>query len=145
MCSSDLLIAHHSVVFRPESKQAWISTHPWQLGTFVCYNLDSAFSRSQHLQDEKEIYDKALNIPPDTFLNSPEYFNFLAFRIIKKYVQFAAKNTSYQASEAQILSLIHTNPDYYYSYALAGEYYLAHGDKREAKKYFTVALLKEPS
>ncbi|CAN5604566.1 acyl-CoA--6-aminopenicillanic acid acyl-transferase [soil metagenome] len=139
------LIAHHSVIFKPERKTAWISTNPWQLGEFVCYNLDSAFSRAQHLLESSEIYDKTMNIPADTFLNSREYYDFLEFRIIKKYVQFAAKNKSHEASEAQILSLVHTNPSYYYSYALAGEYYFAHDNKREAKKYFIIALLKEPS
>lgn len=143
--SINQLIAHHSVVFKPEQKLAWISTNPWQLGAFVCYDLDSAFARSKHKHGENEIYDKSGNIPADTFLTSKRYYDFLAFRIIKKYIQFAAKNVDYQASESQILSLIHTNPDYYYAYALAGEYYLAHDNKREAKKYFTIALMKEPS
>ncbi len=139
------LIAHHSVIFKPEERLAWISTNPWQLGEFVNYNIDSAFSRWKHIESGIEIYDKSLNIPADPFLKSPAYYDFLAFRIIKKYIQFAAKNKSHTASESQILSLIHTNPDYYYSYALAGEYYLAHGNKQEAKKYFTIALMKEPS
>ncbi len=138
------LIAHHSVIFKPEQKLAWISTNPWQLGEFVCYNIDSAFSKTSS-HGEEALYDQSLNIPADTFLHSKEYYDFLAFRIIKNYVQLAVKNKTYTASEAQILSLVHTNPNYYYSYALAGEYYLAHENKREAKKYFTVALLKEPS
>jgi hypothetical protein len=138
------LIAHHSVIFKPEKKTAWISTQPWQLGTFVCYHLDSAFAKAS-APDFPHLYDESLNIPADSFLYSREYYDFLAFRIIKKYVQLAAKNTVYKASDEQLLSLVHTNPNYYYAYALAGEYYLAHGNKDEAKKYLTVALMKEPS
>jgi len=139
------LIAHHSVVFKPGIKTAWISTQPWQLGEFVCYHLDSVFEKAKNPVIGNEFSDQSMNIPADTFLYSREYYDFLAFRIIKKYIQYAAKNKSNTASEAQILSLVHTNPNYYYSYALAGEYYLAHNNKREAKKYFTIALLKEPS
>ena len=139
------LIAHHSVIFKPEKKLAWISTNPWQLGRFTCYNLDSAFDRSRRSKGVLENDDPAMSIPADSFLYSKKYYDFLAFRVIKNYVQLAAKNKSYTASEAQLLSLVHTNPDYYYAYALAGEYYLAHGNKREAKKYLTIALLKEPS
>jgi len=139
------LIAHHAVIFKPEKKSAWISTSPWQLGEFVYYNIDSAFANAKAGGGTKEIYDRSQNLPADTFLYSREYFDYQAFRIIKKYIQFAAKNKTHTASEAQVLSLVHTNPNYYYSYALAGEYYLAHENKREAKKYFTIALLKEPS
>jgi hypothetical protein len=139
------LTAHHSVIFKPEEMLAWVSTNPWQLGEFVCYRFDSAFAKSASMETANEIYEKSMNIAADTFLYSKKYFDFLAFRIIKKYVQYATKHTDHKASEVQLLSLVYTNPDYYYAYALTGEYYLAHGNKREAKKYFTIALLKEPS
>jgi isopenicillin-N N-acyltransferase-like protein len=138
------LIAHHSVIFKPGKRKAWISTNPWQLGEYACYDIDSAFGLAQHGKNV-ELSSRQLNIPADEFIHSKEYYDFLAFRIIKNYIREATKIKSYKASEPQILSLIHTNPDYYYSYALAGEYYLAHDNKAEAKKFFTVALLKEPS
>jgi isopenicillin-N N-acyltransferase-like protein len=138
------LIAHHSVIFKPEKRKAWISTNPWQLGEFVCYDIDSAFTAAQD-GNVASLSERQSDIPPDTFIYSKRYYDFLAFRIIKNYIQEASKNKSYTASQAQLLSLVHTNPDYYYSYALAGEYYLAHDNKPEAKKYFTIALLKEPS
>lgn len=137
------LMAHHSVIIKPEQKRMWVSTSPWQLGEFVCYQLDTAFAGCK--TPGSALYSREQNIPADPFLSTKDYYDFLAFRIIKKYVQLAARDQSHRASEAQILSLVHTNPDYYYSYALAGEYYLAHHFKREAKKYFTIALLKGPS
>jgi len=138
------LIAHHSVIFKPAKRKAWISTNPWQLGEFACYDIDSSFASVQHEQDV-ELSISSLNIPADSFMYTGKYYDFLAFRIIKNYIQLASRDKRYRASQEQILSLIRTNPDYYYSYALAGEYYLAHENKAEAKKYFTIALLKEPS
>lgn len=32
-------ISHHSVVFNPDNLQLWVSTSPWQLGEYVCYDL----------------------------------------------------------------------------------------------------------
>jgi len=36
------LIAHHSVIFIPDSLQMWVSTAPWQMGTYVCdYKIEA--------------------------------------------------------------------------------------------------------
>ncbi len=37
-------IAHHSVVFQPEKLLMWVSTSPWQLGEYICYDLNEVFS-----------------------------------------------------------------------------------------------------
>jgi hypothetical protein len=38
------LVAHHSIVFQPEQRLVWVSTGPWQLGKFVCYDLNKVFN-----------------------------------------------------------------------------------------------------
>jgi len=49
-------IAHHTIVFEPEKLKVWISTSPWALGEFVCYDLNKVFSLKGLIKDE-EIYD----------------------------------------------------------------------------------------
>ena len=49
------LIAHHGIIFQPEKRLVWISTTPWQLGKFVCYDLNKVFQLN--LNANQEIYE----------------------------------------------------------------------------------------
>lgn len=69
------LIGHHSVIFKPVQKQIWVSTHPWQLGQYVCYDLNTIFANPQF---SSEIRIDSLTIPADNFLQTKEYRNFIS-------------------------------------------------------------------
>ncbi|HZB11784.1 MAG TPA: C45 family peptidase, partial [Chryseolinea sp.] len=71
------LVAHHGVIFQPEKKLMWVSTAPWQLGKFVCYNLDSVFAYKAF--ENREVYEADLAIPADSFLMTDQYRNYLKF------------------------------------------------------------------
>jgi predicted choloylglycine hydrolase len=71
------LIGHHSVIFKPMQKQIWVSTHPWQLGAYVCYDLNVIFAQPDF---SSEIRTDALTIPADAFLQTKEYRDFLSVR-----------------------------------------------------------------
>ena len=42
------LLAHHAVVFSPHKKLVWVSSNPYQLGEFVCYDLNKIFSEKRN-------------------------------------------------------------------------------------------------
>ncbi|TDX84887.1 C45 family autoproteolytic acyltransferase/hydolase [Epilithonimonas xixisoli] len=130
------LLAHHAVIFSPEKRLVWVSSNPYQLGEFVCYDLNKIFS------DERlktgEFATSNLNIAKDSFVDSEEFENYEEF-----------KKLSSQFDENKILSdeLINhyqaLNPDFWLVYYQAGKYYFNQKDYRKAKIEFEKALTKE--
>jgi predicted choloylglycine hydrolase len=129
----DQLIAHHSIVFEPEKRLVWVSTAPWQLGKFVCYDLNKVFALAG-MKSDREIADSSLDVPADSFLLSPAYRQFLRFHQDKQAVmdgQFVDPD-----------SLIASNPNFYQSYELAGNECFNRKDYRRAAGYYRQALTK---
>jgi isopenicillin-N N-acyltransferase like protein len=107
------LVAHHGVIFQPEKKLMWVSTAPWQLGKFVCYNLDSVFA--YNAVENREVYEKDLTVPADSFLLTDQYRNYLKFSPYR--FPFNPK------SDLQPDSIIKWNPNSYHAYMLAADSY----------------------
>lgn len=128
------LIAHHSIIFQPDSLRAWVSTEPWQLGTYVCYDLRKIFNM-QGLLHDVEIADTPLNIPADTFLKTNEFKQFLVFR--------QNKMALLQKQPVDTAAVVHNNPDLYDSYRIAGDYCKERKWYAAAIKYYTQALQHE--
>ena len=126
-------IAHHSIVFEPEKLKVWISTSPWQLGQFVCYDLNKVFALAGSKKNQ-EIYDTALTIPADPFMQTEQFKNFLDYR-----------NYTHQISDGKTIntdSMIAKNPNYYHAYVLAGDYCYKKEEYQKALAYYKTALTK---
>lgn len=137
------LIAHHAIIFEPEKLRFWVSTAPWQLGPFLCYDLNAVFG---YIDMNTETYNKALEIPADPFLNEQEYSNFLEFRRLAQKIGESTKIATPLPEAGEIFrDLIKFNPEYYHTYALIGRYYQEMEDHEAAMKYFNLALSKEIS
>jgi len=128
------LIAHHSIIFEPQKKRVWVSTGPWQLGGFVCYDLDKVFSLGG-MKSDREISDTSLNLPADSFLLTKNYQQFLKYRAFKKDLM--------EGREVNPDSLIATNPNYYQAYQLAGNEMFKRQNYNRAIVYYRQALSKE--
>ncbi len=128
------LLAHHSIIFCPDSLRVWVSTSPWQLGPFVCYDLKKIFGMNG-LQRDTAINVAARTISPDPFLYTQEYRNFLRFRENK--LSLAHKGTVDTAVTVQ------SNPLYYDAYRVAGDYCLRNSWWMAAVNYYKTALRHE--
>ncbi|NQT78206.1 MAG: peptidase C45 [Bacteroidetes bacterium] len=140
------LIAHHSVIFIPEEKLFWISTAPYQLGTYLCYNLDTVFAEMSERKSKTKLYEIQMNIPADTFLFSAEYAHFLHYKELLIVFQDAINNgDKIDSEESTVREFISANPEYFHVYSILGQYYQELENFSEAIKYYNLALSKEVS
>lgn len=128
------LIAHHSIVFEPEKRLVWVSTSPWQLGAYVAYDLNKVFSL-HGLSENRELIDSALTVQADPFIETDTFRQFEKFRMYKQMVL--------DGEEINTDSLVRSNPNFYNSYVIAGDYAFKHHDEQKALLYYQVALTKE--
>ena len=132
--SINQMIAHHSIIFEPQKKRVWVSTGPWQLGEFVCYDLEKVFSL-KGMKINQEIADSNLNLPADPFLETRQFQKFLNFREYKKEL---LENIPVNPD-----TLIASNPSFYQSYELAGNEMFKQKKFPRAIIYYQQALSKE--
>lgn len=138
------MIAHHSVIFKPQQRLVWVSTHPWQIGSYVCYDLCKIFHNFAALRKKTDITEPGRIIPPDPFLKTEDYKHFLRFRIMKDSLLLAiASVNSLKLDRSFFNDFIASNPEFFEVYSLSGEYYLNNTDWRNAIACFRMALQKE--
>lgn len=136
------LIAHHSVIFQPEKRLIWVSTAPYQLGKYICYDLNKVFANAQMVQKNEVIYEADLTIDADTFLNSQEWKNYLVYRDLKQEIKQHIKLKNFSIDE-KTKNIIAANPEYWEAYFWAAEYERAQGNKEKAVALYKQALTKE--
>lgn len=135
------LMAHHGIIFKPKEKLVWVSANPYQLGEFVCYNLDSIFKeRKPNLV--VSFQQKNLDIPKDPFLETVQYKNYQKFRTEDDKIDLYLKNKETISPEfiQQYQSL---NPDYWVVYYKAGLYFYQKKEYKLSQAHFEKALTKE--
>jgi len=128
------LIAHHSIIFQPDSLRMWVSTNPWVLGEYVCYDLKKIFAM-QGMSANKEIADTMRNIPADSFLQTGEYADFITFR--KNKLALLRKE------RVDTAATVHANPNLYDAWRIAGDYCARQGWHSQAIRYYREALKRE--
>lgn len=127
------LIAHHSIVFEPKKGMVWVSTSPWQEGQYVAYDLNKIFAM-HGLTSDHEVYDSAQNIAADSFLVSKDYLAFNTYRKLRDQIR--------EGATVDIKALIASNPAYYHTYVLAGDYEYKRKAYAIAKQYYETGLTK---
>jgi isopenicillin-N N-acyltransferase-like protein len=124
-------ISHHSIIFQPQKLLVWISTSPWQLGSYVCYDLNTIFRSSK----PTPLYVETFNISPDSILKTSIYTN------IREYLALEKMHLSHKPFNPQ--SIIKANPNYYDSYRIAGDIYSELEKKDSAIVMYKKALTLE--
>lgn len=128
------LIAHHSVIFQPDSLRVWVSTQPWQLGTYVCYDLKKIFAM-KGLHQDVDVAENARNIAPDPFLETPDFSKFMIYH--------NAKVANMARKPVDTAALVKAEPTFYDGFRIAGDYCMREGWYAPAAHYYTEALKRE--
>ena len=138
------LIAHHSIIFKPEERLVWVSAPPFQLGKYVCYDLTKFFEEAPKMSESRELQDSTKTIAADPFLYSQGYTNFLLFKKIKHYIQYCTKSSyDLRVDEIYLKAFAKSNPNSYFTYWILGDYYTKISDNENAIRFYTEALTKE--
>ncbi len=136
------LIAHHSVVFKPEELLVWVSTWPYQEGEFVCYDLKKILYKDPDVLKNIDEYD--LSIPADTFLLSDQWNNYQLYKeqtnMIKNRIDAGESGF---LSTGEIQHYLSLNPNYYYPHYLIGKYFYNEGKFKNATNQLQTSLQKE--
>lgn len=135
------LLAHHAVIFSPQKKLVWVSSNPYQLGEFVCYDLNEIFS-DKRLKNGK-FAKSDLNIAKDSFVDSQEFKNYEEYKKLSTKMEEGIDDKAKMFSEEFINHYQALNPDFWFVYYQAGKCYFNKKEYFKAKIQFEKALTKE--
>jgi isopenicillin-N N-acyltransferase-like protein len=139
--SLNQLIAHHGIIFKPAERRVWISTPPYQLGEFICYDLNDVFSHKETFHSID-----SLAIEADSFLVSPDYKKFEAFKATRQKIhKYVMLDIPYKLSALDEYAMVSNNSESYVTYLTLGEYYQKRKRYDKAIGYYQEALGHEVS
>lgn len=136
------LLAHHAVIFSPQKKLVWVSSNPYQLGEFVCYDLNEIFSGKRLKRGE--FAASQFNIAKDPFADSEEFVKYEQYKMMNTEMTHAIDNNDHIALTDDFISYYQSlNPDFWVVYYQTGKYYYQLKDYQKAKAEFEKVLTKE--
>jgi tetratricopeptide (TPR) repeat protein len=131
------LIAHHSIIFKPEQLLVWVSSAPFQLGEYVCYDLNKIFDESADYKSPIKI--DSLKIAPDAFLYSDAYKQSQIYR--KGVIEISqAMSDEKEVSEPYLQKFEQSNPQFFHIYKVLGDYYASKNQNAKALETYKKAL-----
>lgn len=138
------LICHHSVIIKPEERKIWVSTDPYNLGAYICYDLKEIFEKKSTNQSHSYLYTKTQLIKADPFLNSAEFAKFELFKKMRPLLNYFIKHPKVeQPIDLFFERFEEYNPQWYHTQELLGDYYVSQGNIEKARKHYTKALKLE--
>lgn len=135
----DQLVAHHSVIFQPASLNLWISSGPYTLGKYFCYNLEEVFKSVGQVNENSILHQENMIIDADPFLENGGYHQFISFREKAEKLQ---NTRSALPDTIAIDEMIALNPEYFIAYQAAGDHCMNCKDYAQAGRYYKTALTK---
>lgn len=138
--SLNQFIAHHSVVFSPEDLKMWVSTSPWQLGAYVCYDLNGIFALGETPRGSMIARDEV--IPADSTALEKIYPRVVKYREQSRAIRHAIDRGE-ELPQEFMDDFIANNPNLFRTYELAGDYMLSVGDEARALDMWRAALERE--
>jgi isopenicillin-N N-acyltransferase like protein len=133
-------VAHHSVMFQPQKGLVWISAFPYQLGAYVAYDLNKIFSEKKGLKKNEDITEPQLLVQPDSFLYSKQYQDLLYFKATTNKLRKIIWDETGELSEIEIIKYKESNPRYFHTYMMLGDYYRVKQNRQEAILCYQKAL-----
>ncbi len=135
------LICHHSIIFKPGELMFWVSTAPYQLGTYLAYDLKEMFDGSS--DSNETIFLENKNIPSDTFIYSKQFKHYKQFKKSLARIEQAMDNDNMNELDSGFIDkFVGLNPQHYLTYSTLGDYYWERGNKGKATEYYSMALTK---
>lgn len=116
-------VAHHSVIFQPEKGKMWVSAFPYQLGAYVAYDLNEVFAKRRGLKQNVDITSADHTIPADSFLYSKDYQRLLYSKSMTEKIRKMVWNETGELTAEETQRYIDSNPYYFHTYFMLGDYY----------------------
>lgn len=135
------LLAHHSIIFKPDERLVWVSSNPYQLGEYVAYDLDEVFGERRN-STIQSFAKPDLAIAEDGFVHSKAFKDYEEYRKQERVIEQAIVNGE-TLPNGFITHYQGLNPDNWKVYYNAGVYYYNKSYYTAARSEFEKALQKE--